>query len=98
MEPYSIGPGRAVISRMGRDKGNIYIVCAVEGDFVLAADGNKRPLAKPKRKRIKHIKPLSDISQTLAEKFRDGKKIHDTELKAVIKRIEAARAAACGDS
>ncbi|GHV00873.1 hypothetical protein FACS1894211_09320 [Clostridia bacterium] len=91
MEQYTVELGRAAISRMGRDKGSLYIVCAVDGDFVLVADGSKRPLEKPKRKRIKHLKLLPDLSQTLSEKFREGKKVHDAELKSCIKKIEAGR-------
>ncbi|MDR1092776.1 MAG: KOW domain-containing RNA-binding protein [Clostridiales bacterium] len=90
MEQYTIEPGRAVTSKAGRDKGTIYVVCAVDGNFALAANGSGRPLAKPKRKRIKHLKPLPELSETLSEKFRDGKKVYDAELKAFVKRTEAA--------
>jgi len=88
MIEYTIEPGRAVISRAGRDKGNIYIICAVDGDFVLVADGSRRPLEKPKRKRVKHLKLLPELFEKLSEKFREGKKIHDTELKSCVKKIE----------
>lgn len=58
------GVGQAVQSRMGHDKGRIYLIAAVVGkDFVLLTDGDKRPLAKLKTKRVKHLKPLGESEQ-----------------------------------
>ncbi len=47
--------GLIVIPRAGRDKGQPQAVVAVEDGFVLTADGARRPLARPKRRSVKHI-------------------------------------------
>lgn len=46
---------RLVIAKAGRDKGKMFAVFSTEGDFAYIVDGKERPLARPKRKRIKHL-------------------------------------------
>lgn len=52
--------GQLVVSLAGRDKG---CICAIVGDgdeegFVLIADGRVRKVEKPKKKKLKHLKPI----------------------------------------
>lgn len=48
--------GQLVTSRAGRDRGHPYLVLAVLDDrFVLVADGEQRPVERPKRKNVKHL-------------------------------------------
>lgn len=39
----------------GRDAGQWFAVLATQGDFALIVNGKSRPLARPKRKRKKHL-------------------------------------------
>ena len=47
--------GSIVLSTLGRDRGNYYIVLAKEGNFVYIADGYVKTIEKPKKKNIKHL-------------------------------------------
>lgn len=47
--------GSAVCSKAGRDKGRFFAVLAIEDDFAIIADGDLRKIAKPKRKKRKHL-------------------------------------------
>ena len=52
--------GQLVVSLAGRDKG---CICAVVGEsddegFVLIADGKVRKVERPKKKKLKHLKPI----------------------------------------
>lgn len=51
--------GSLVYSIAGRDKGNIFLVLYVEGDFVYLADGDMRRVAKPKKKKVKHVNKIN---------------------------------------
>lgn len=52
--------GQYAVSLSGRDKGRTFIILGVpEENFVLLADGELRRIAKPKRKKLKHIRLLS---------------------------------------
>lgn len=44
-----------VRSRAGRDRDEWFVVLSVEGDFAWVANGKSRTLARPKRKRLKHL-------------------------------------------
>lgn len=62
--------GHLVVSLAGRDKG---CVCAVIGNaddegYVLIADGRIRKVETPKKKKLKHLKPI-DSEPLSVEKF-----------------------------
>ncbi len=51
--------GIAAISLKGRDKGRIFVVlCELDADFVLVADGGLRALSRPKNTRRKHLRAI----------------------------------------
>jgi large subunit ribosomal protein L14e len=48
--------GQLVFSRAGRDAGRPFVVVGVcDQRHVLVADGDLRPLARPKRKNVRHL-------------------------------------------
>lgn len=57
--------GSVVKANAGRDKNDFFIVLTIEGDFAAICDGKRRPLEKPKRKKLKH---LSATKTVVAEK------------------------------
>lgn len=48
-------PGDILRSTAGRDAGYAFVVVAVEPRGVRVADGRYRPVAKPKRKNVRHV-------------------------------------------
>jgi len=54
--------GQIVFSKSGRDKGKVFIVMAVEGEYAFLTDGKLRPLNKLKKKKAKHIQPTNTIT------------------------------------
>lgn len=44
-----------VRSDAGRDRGKLFIVLAVEGEYLLLADGKGRRVEAPKRKKRRHV-------------------------------------------
>lgn len=52
-----VSVGEVVISRMGHDKGEFFIVIDTDGEYVTICDGKRRKAAKKKKKKIKHILP-----------------------------------------
>ena len=53
--------GCLVRSKAGRDKTRTLAVMAVEGQMLLLADGNLRSLARPKRKKMRHVAPTATV-------------------------------------
>lgn len=52
-----ISVGEMVISCMGHDKGDYFIVIDADENYVTVCDGKRRKAEKKKRKKIKHVKP-----------------------------------------
>ena len=55
-EPFTFEPGRVVESVQGRDKGYFFLVLEAAGDIVTIADGSRRKLENPKKKKTKHLR------------------------------------------
>ncbi len=53
--------GMVVRSKAGHDKGSFYAVVAVENDTALVADGDKRTVTSPKRKKLIHLAFTSTV-------------------------------------
>ncbi len=53
--------GSVVQSLAGHDQMKAYLVIKVEGCFVWLVDGDLRRYEKPKKKRIRHVRPLGQI-------------------------------------
>ena len=53
--------GQIVISKRGRDKGKAMVIIAVDGEYVYLVDGRIRPLARPKKKKVKHIQLTNSV-------------------------------------
>ena len=68
-----ITAGSAVYSRAGRDKGELLIALAVENGYAYLADGNKRRVENPKKKKLKHLNRTNFVSETIAAAAADGK-------------------------
>ncbi|NLG57385.1 MAG: RNA-binding protein [Clostridiales bacterium] len=87
MKP-EIKPGLAVISRMGRDKGRVFVVlCEVDADFVLVADGRGRSVHSPKRKRRKHLMPTSHEFPEITALNEQGR-LTDHALRMALNRLQ----------
>ena len=73
-----------VLSLTGRDRGQLMLVVAEEGDFLLLANGRARRAENPKRKRRKHVELVEEGSGPAADKIRSSEKITNSELRRAI--------------
>ena len=78
--------GRVVLSRSGSDKGRAFLIVGViDSPYVLIADGGLRRLAKPKKKKLKHLDLQPMVLENIQEKLTQGKKVFDAELRSALK-------------
>lgn len=47
-------------SLAGRDKGSVCLVLSAEGEYMLLSDGRSRKVEKPKKKKSKHVRLITD--------------------------------------
>ncbi len=83
----SIEPGRLVLSKAGRDAGRPMIVLHVEGEYATVADGRLRKLAKPKRKKIRHLAAKPVCVDSIQEKLAKSMLILDADIRAALETV-----------
>ena len=70
-----------VVSKAGRDQGQLFYVIDADEQFVYLAYGKSRRLEKPKRKKRKHVQQVPRTESRIAEKIRNGEKVLNSELR-----------------
>ena len=80
-----IEPGRVVLSTAGRDAGRRFVVIACEGDYAFIADGALRQLSKPKRKKLRHLKPTALRCEAFVQTLETGAQAQDAMLRRYLK-------------
>ena len=68
----------------GRDRGELFVVLAVEGEYLLLADGKSRKAASPKRKKRRHVRFIAAGSSRLSEQISSEAGITDSELRRTL--------------
>lgn len=58
--------GKVVSSIAGRDKSYLYVIVEhVDNDYMLLSNGNTKTIQMPKKKNLKHLLVLDDISDDI---------------------------------
>ena len=76
-----------VVSKAGRDQGQLFYVIDADEQYVYLADGKSRRLEKPKRKKRKHVEQVPRTESRIAEKIRNGEKVLNSELRKELASI-----------
>ena len=79
-----IAKSNIVRSDAGRDKGKLYVVLAVEGEYLLLADGKSRKVESPKRKKRRHVLFVAEDESRLSEKIKGEERITNSELRRTL--------------
>ena len=78
--------GQVVYSKSGHDKGDVQMIIRVEGEYLLLADGRRRKLEKPKRKKKMHVQPTFYVEEDVAAKLQTGAYLLDADIKKALKK------------
>ena len=79
-----IAKSNIVRSDAGRDKGKLFVVLAVEGEYLLLADGKCRKVESPKRKKRRHVLFVAADENRLSDKMKSEEKITNSELRRTL--------------
>lgn len=77
-----------VLSIAGRDKGRLFFVLDVEGEFALIADGRIRHLEKPKKKKQKHLSYYSNTDSEVRQRILNGGKLTNSLIRKTLHKAE----------
>lgn len=79
--------GQLVVSTAGRDKNVFYLIWNTIGEkYIEVVDGEKHPIAKPKKKNLKHIMITMLVAREIEELVLSGQSIKDFQIAAAIRR------------
>lgn len=67
--------GSIVRAKAGRDKDKFFVVLETDGGYALIADGRRRRVEKPKRKKLIHLAPTKTVYKGLVDTNPKIKKI-----------------------
>ena len=76
-----------VKSTAGRDEGDLFFVLDIQEEFLLLADGKRRRVENPKRKKRKHVTLVGESHSVVAEKIRSSEKITNSELRKALAAV-----------
>ncbi len=79
--------GSLVLATAGRDKDGIFLVLQTDGIYCFIANGRERKAEKPKKKKIKHTRPLGVASEEILEKLTNGISLTNAEIRRSIRRF-----------
>lgn len=78
--------GNFAFSKAGHDKTQLFVIVAEEGDFVYLCDGKSRTVARPKKKRRKHIQIVNQtVEDTLLAELRNHERVTDEQIRRAVK-------------
>ena len=73
-----------VLSLTGRDRGQLMLVVAEEGDLLLLANGRARRAENPKRKREKHVSRQGACDERTRLKLEEGGRLTNSEIRKAL--------------
>lgn len=76
--------GDIVESGAGRDRGAFYVVARIEKDSILAVDGLKRTLQRPKMKNRRHVTRVGRVKEQPVLSRMTAGRVKDSEIRAVL--------------
>ena len=79
------GTGAMCTSLAGHDKGELFIIISQTGEYVSLVNGASRPLAKPKRKKKKHIQIILDEEDWRRRSLIEDGRIWDEHIRGLIR-------------
>ena len=76
-----------VKSTAGNDKGSVLMVLDIQGEFLVLADGKKRRIEKPKRKKRKHTEFISVVNSPIKQKLLQGEEVLNSEIRKTLSQF-----------
>ena len=87
--------GWIVRATAGRDQGKVFCVMGVEPEsqMLLLADGKRRKVTKPKRKKLGHIEALTDhrhsYDHPVVQRLRQGEAVTNNDIRRALAAFPA---------
>lgn len=81
--------GQIVYSKSGRDKGRMFFIVRIEGEYLYLADGDLRKLQNPKKKKQKHVQIVNKIDYNIKQKLEDNAYLKDSDIRNALQAYKS---------
>ncbi len=79
-------PGQVVLVTQGKDAGTYAVVIRHENErFVWIADGNKRRFDRPKKKNLRHLRPMPYVDEDVVRHLQASGRVPNAVLRFAIR-------------
>ncbi len=78
--------GQLVFSKSGRDKGRLFIIMDIQGEYLYLADGKLRKVETPKKKKMKHVQRTKHVIESIKEKIQEEIKLNNVEVRKALEK------------
>lgn len=82
--------GSVVRSIAGRDKGEDFLVLALEKGFAFVANGKTRKVENPKKKKLKHLQMSYKCSKRITDLIASGNEVTNSEVRKALAELVSA--------
>ena len=80
--------GAVCVSRAGRDKGRAFVIIGIcDEQHVLLCDGEARKLARPKKKKLMHLKIAPQRADEIGRRVTEGKPLLDADVRKALRAL-----------
>jgi len=79
------GTGAMCTSLAGHDRGELFVIIGEAGEYVSLVNGASRPMAKPKKKKKKHIQVIHDEEEWKRKSLIEDGRIRDGNIRGMIR-------------
>jgi len=77
--------GDIVYAKAGRDKDRPFVVLSIlDSEFAMLADGRRRKVQKPKKKKLKHLQTSGCKALLIQEKLQNGTVVTNPDIKRAL--------------
>ena len=71
-------------SKAGRDKGELFIILRTENGYAFIANGDRRKVDRPKKKKLKHLQLTGYMCEFVSGKLAASGKVTNQELRKAL--------------
>ena len=82
-----IHPGEFVYATKGRDKGKCFLVIASADSYVYLADGKRRKVSNPKKKKSKHVESSGIKDDSIAGRLKDNNVLTNKQIRCLLRKF-----------
>lgn len=82
--------GKLAYSKSGRDAGRYFLITGIiDANYAYISDGDLRPIEKPKKKKLMHLKLTNETAEDILKLINSGEMVSNRMVKQYIQSMNS---------